>query len=141
MQSSICCEQAASGGFCHGNFPCGARSIIDFRSWKNAGVWTCRQKAIYERVQTQAGQNLCPSVVIMDSQLVKTTECGGIRGFDVNKRVKGRKRYILVDTLGMPIACRVEPANMSALRGAERLLGALGPVFPSIRIIMADAGH
>ena len=77
----------------------------------------------------------------MDSQLVKTTECGGIRGFDVNKRVKGRKRYILVDTLGMPIACRVEPANMSAPRGAERLLGALGPVFPRIRIIMADAGH
>lgn len=50
-----------------------------FRSWKNAGVWTCLQKAIYERVRTQASRALCPSVVIMDSQSVKTTEPGGPR--------------------------------------------------------------
>ena len=79
-----------------------------FRSWKNAGVWTCLQKAIYERARTQAGRAHCPSVVIMDSQSGKTTERGGVRGFDGHKRIKGRKRYILVDTLGIPIACRVE---------------------------------
>lgn len=108
-----------------------------FRNWKNTGVWTCLQKAIYDRVRTQAGRAPCPSVVIMDSQSVKTTERGGVRGFDGHKRLKGRKRYILVDTLGIPIACR----NMSDQRGAERLLGGLGPMFPDIRIIMADAGH
>jgi putative transposase len=64
-----------------------------------------------------------------------------VRGFDGHKRVKGRKRHILVDTLGIPIARRVEPANISDRRGAERLLAGLGPLSPSIRTIMADAGQ
>ena len=89
----------------------------------------------------QAGRAVCPSLVIMNSQSVKTTERGGTRGFDGHKRIKGRKRHILVDTLGIPIACRVEPANMSDQRGAERLLGGRGPMFPDIRTIMADAGN
>jgi putative transposase len=77
----------------------------------------------------------------MDGQWVKTTERGGVRGFDAHKRVKGRKRHILVDTLGLPIACRVEPANISDRRAASLLLGGLGPLFPDIRTVIADAGH
>jgi putative transposase len=77
----------------------------------------------------------------MDGQSVKTTERGGIRGFDGHKLVKGRKRHILVDTLGLPIACRVEPANISDRRAADLLLGGLSPLFPDIRTVIADAGH
>jgi putative transposase len=77
----------------------------------------------------------------MDGQSVKTTERGGIRGFDGYKRVKGRKRHILVDTMGIPIACRVEPANMSDRVAADRLLSGLSPLFPRIRTVIADAGH
>src|SRR3954453_17493270 len=77
----------------------------------------------------------------MDSQSVKTTERGGVRGFDAHKRVKGRKRHILVDTLSIPIACRVEPANMSDRVAGARLLAGLGPVFPRIQTVIADAGH
>ena len=74
-------------------------------------------------------------------QSVKTTERGGIRGFDAHKRVKGRKRHILVDTFGLLIACRVEPADISDRKAAALLLGGLRPLFPNIRTVIADAGH
>jgi putative transposase len=112
-----------------------------FRLWKNSGVWTCLQRAIYEQTRRKAGRPACPSVVIMDGQSVKTTERGGVRGFDGHKLVKGRKRHILVDTLGLPIACRVEPANISDRRAADLLLGGLSSLFPDIRTVIADAGH
>jgi hypothetical protein len=65
----------------------------------------------------------------------------GVRGFDAHKRIRGRKRHILVDTLGIPIASRVEAANISDRRAAVLLLGGLGPIFPTIKTIIADAGH
>jgi DNA-binding MarR family transcriptional regulator len=63
------------------------------------------------------------------------------RGFDAHKRVKGRKRHILVDSFGQLIACRVEPADIPDRKAAGLLLGGLGPLFPNIRTVIADAGH
>jgi putative transposase len=109
-------------------FPAWGTVYHYFRMWKNSGVWTCLQREIYEEARRKAGRSACPSVVIMDGQSAKTTERGGVRGFDAHKRVKGRKRHILVDTLGLPIACRVEPANISDRRVASLLLGWLRSV-------------
>ncbi len=92
-------------------FPAWGTVYHYFRTWKNTGVWTGIQQTVYEQVRREAGRSACPSVVIMDGQSVKTTERGGVRGFDAHKCIKGRKRHILVDTLGLPIACRVEPAR------------------------------
>ena len=64
-----------------------------------------------------------------------------MRGFDGHKRVKGRKRHILVDVLGLPIANRVEPANMSDPVAGSRLLAGLAPLWPTLHTIIADAGH
>jgi putative transposase len=55
--------------------------------------------------------------------------------------VKGRKLHILVDILGLPIANRVEPANISDRRAGGRLLAGLAPLWPTIRTVTADAGH
>ena len=76
---------------------------------EDAGVLTELQRALHQRARLSRGRLLCPSVVILDSHSVKTTERGGTRGFDGHKRVKGRKRHLLVDTLGMVVARRVEP--------------------------------
>src|SRR5512132_3343364 len=66
---------------------------------------------------------------------------GGVRGFDGHKQVKGRKRHILVDVLGLLLANRVEPANMSDPVAGSRLQAGLALLWPTIRTIIADAGH
>src|ERR1700747_2562075 len=80
-------------------FPAWGTVYHYFRTWKNAGVWASLQSEIYEQTRLAAGRRPCPSVVIMDGQSVKTTERGGVRGYDGHKQVKGRKRHILVDIL------------------------------------------
>src|SRR5258708_8150006 len=77
-----------------------------FRSWKNDGVWTCLQRLMYQQVRRQAGRAICPSVVIMDGQSVKTTEPGVIPGFDAYQPVQRPKRRTLLERFGLLIGCR-----------------------------------
>ena len=65
------------------------------------GIWRELNDALREKVRKKKARKLSPSAAILDSQSVKTTLVGGQRGFDMAKRVKGRKRHILVDTLGL----------------------------------------
>lgn len=78
----------------------------------------------------------------MDSQSVKTVEeSAGIRGYDAHKCVKGRKRHLLIDTLGLPIACYVTPADVHDTVGARKLLGGLAYFVPRFKKIWADAAY
>jgi transposase len=92
-----------------------------FRAWKNAGVWTCIQRSMYQQARGQAGRAAYPSVVIMDGQSVKTTERGGIRGFDAHKRVRGRKRHILWPADGRRRIYRHQlPDNQKIIKHPDR---------------------
>ncbi len=78
----------------------------------------------------------------MDSQSVKTVEeSASVRGYDAYRCVKGRKRHLLVDTLGLPMSVSVTPADLHDTHGARRLLAGLHYFVPRLKKIWADAAY
>ena len=96
-----------------------------FWCWRKDGTWKRINNVLRGDLRVLEGRNRQPSAGIIDSQSVKTTDRGGDHGCDSAKKVNGRKRHILVDTLGLLIAVVVTAANVQDRDGAKQLLGFL----------------
>ena len=111
-----------------------------FRTWRLDGTWQRIHDRLRGDVRQKEGRDRQPSAAIIDSQTVKTTDRGGAeRGFDAGKQTFGRKRHILVDTLGLLLLVVVHSAGIQDRDGARKVLAPLANRFTRLRKIWADS--
>jgi putative transposase len=111
------------------------------RQWRIQGVWVQWNTLLRERVRVKSGHQPTPSAAVIDSQSVRSSAVAGSRGYDGNKKVHGRKRHLLVDTLGLVLRVCVHEADIQDRAGARLLLEPLRDMFPRLQLVWADGGY
>ncbi|SRR6266404_1996165 len=119
-----------------------------FAKWRERGVFATINQVLREKVRLQTPtsdartgemREPTPSAACVDSQSVKTTELGGEHGYDGAKKINGRKRHLVVDTLGLLLAVAVTAANVDDARGAQEVVGKLRPQeYPRLETFFGD---
>lgn len=112
-----------------------------FRAWSLDATWAALNDALRDCVRIEAGRQAQPTAAILDSQSVKSDGHGGAVGYDAGKKIKGRKRHLVVDTLGLLLGVVVTPADCPERDGGQQVLERVGDWFPRWRKLWVDGGY
>lgn len=112
-----------------------------FRQWSQDWTWTFIHDTLRNWLRKTEGRQVAPTAAIIDSQSVKTPDQAGERGYDAGKKIKGRKRHLAVDTLGLMLGLMITSAATQDRAAAKNLIGTLVQLFGRLQIIWADGGY
>lgn len=123
------------------NFPPWKTVHHIFRQWSKAKMWSALNDQLRAHARALEDKIAQPTAAVLDSQTVRSAGHGGEVGYDAGKKTKGRKRFLLVDTLGLILAVTVVPASTQERDGAKAVLEPVLPHYNRLKKLWVDGGY